>query len=117
LLPAHASVLSLSQFFASAGFGRLAPSASPAWTGIAMHFLVSIGWGIGYAYVASTKTAINKNPPISGFIFGLLVYVIMQLVLYTVQVVRPPDALDVYLSVIAYAVFFGVPVALVARVK
>ncbi len=115
---AHASALSLLQFLASAGFGKPAyTSTSHEWAGVAMHFLVSIGWGIGYAYMAFTKPAIKKNPLISGFIFGLVVYVVMQFALYTVRALGTPDAIELYLTVLAYTVFFGVPVALVARLK
>lgn len=115
---AHTSALSLLQFIATAGFGKPAyTSTSQPWAGVAMHFLVSIAWGVGYAYMASTKPAINKNPLISGFIFGLVVYVVMQFALYTVRALETPDALELYLTVVAYTVFFGIPVALVARLK
>jgi uncharacterized membrane protein YagU involved in acid resistance len=115
---AHTSVLSLWQFIASAGFGRLAStSATHPWAGVATHFLVSIGWGIGYAYIAQTRPATNKNVLISGFVYGLVVYVVMQFVLYTVQALKTADALELYIGVLAYTVFFGVPISLVARVK
>jgi hypothetical protein len=118
LLPAHTSAPSLLQFFASAGFGKVAyTSTSSAWAGLAMHFVISVGWGIGYAYMAYAKPSINKNPLISGFLYGVVVYFVMLLVYYAVQALKMPDALEVYLSVIAHTVFFGVPIALVARVK
>lgn len=118
LLPAHASILSLWQFVASTAFGKIAySSTSYAWAGLGMHLITSVAWGTGYAYMAHTRPAINKQPLISGFIFGLIVYGVMQLVLFSVQELKVPDALAVYLSVIAHTVFFGIPVALVARVK
>ncbi len=99
LVPAHASILSLWQFVASTALGRVAfASASYAWAGAAMHFAVSICWGIGYAYTAQTKPAINKQPLISGFIFGLVVYVVMQFVLFSVQALKVPDLLSVYVG-------------------
>lgn len=118
LLPAHASIVSFWQFIASTGFGKVAyTSTSYAWAGILMHFCVSIGWGIGYAYIAHTKPVINKQPLISGFMFGLVVYVVMQFVLFSVQALKTPDAVSVYMGVLAHTVFFGIPVAFVARVK
>lgn len=118
LLPAHASILSFWQFIASTGFGKVAyTSTSYAWAGLVMHFLVSIGWGIGYAYMAHTKPAVNKQPLISGFLFGLVVYIVMQFVLFSVQALKVPDMLSVYLAVVAHTVFFGIPVALTTRVK
>lgn len=118
LLPAHESILSLWQFIASTAFGKVAfTSSSYAWAGALMHFCVSIGWGIGYAYMARTKPVINKQPLISGFIFGLVVYIVMQFVLFSAQALKTPDAASVYLGVIAHTVFFGIPVAFTARVK
>jgi hypothetical protein len=118
LLPLHASVLSLWQFAASTAFGKTAyESQAYVWAGLGLLFLAGMGWGIGYSYMAHTKPAINKQPIISGFIFGLIVYVIMQFVLFSVQVLKVPEILTVYLGVLASTVFFGVPVAFVARVK
>lgn len=118
LLPVHASILSLWRFVASAAFGT-AQAASPAyvWAGMALLFLACIGWGVGYAYIAHTKPAINKQPIVSGFIFGVVVYVLMQFVLFSAQALKPPSILSVYVGVLAATVFFGVPVAFVARVK
>lgn len=118
LLPVHATILSLWQYAASTAFGKAA-FASPAyaWAGLAMMLLAAAGWGVGYAYLAHTKPAVNKQPLISGFIFGLIVYVVMQFVLFSVQALKVPDALSVYLGVLAATVFFGIPVALAARVK
>ncbi len=118
LLPAHASVLSLWQFAASTAFGKSAYSSpSYAWIGLLMLFIAGIGWGIGYAYMAHARPAINKQPVTSGFIFGLIVYIVMQFVLFSVQALKVPDIVSVYLGVLSATVFFGVPIALVARVK
>jgi hypothetical protein len=117
-LPAHESILSLWQYEASTALGKVAlSSASYAWIGLALHLAAAIGWGIGYAYLANTQTAINKQPLISGFLFGFVVYVVMQVVLFTVQPFKIPDPFAVYLGMLAATVFFGIPVAFVARVK
>lgn len=118
LLPAHASMLSFWQFIASTGFGKVAyTSTSYAFAGLIMHFCVSIAWAIGYAYMARTKPIINKQPLISGFIYGLVVYVVMQFVLFSVQALKTPDAVSVYMGVLAHTVFYGIPVAYLARAK
>src|SRR5579872_5628498 len=68
LLPAHASVLSLWQFSASTAFGKAAfTSPSYVWIGLVLIFAAAIGWGIGYAYIAHSRPAVNKQPVISGF--------------------------------------------------
>jgi len=118
LLPDRASVLSLLQFAASTAFGKAAfSSASYAWIGLAMIFLASIGWSIGYSYMAHTRRAINKQPIISGFIFGLIVYVVMQFVLFSVQALDSPSIMSVYLGILGCTVFGGIPIAFAARVK
>jgi len=118
LLPTHASILSLWQFIASTAFGKAAyTSSSYAWAGACMHFVVSIAWASGYAYVAQSKPAVSKQPLLSGLLFGLVVYVVMQFVLFSAQALKVPDALSVYLGVVAHTVFFGIPVAYVARMK
>lgn len=81
------------------------------------HFCTGVGWGIGYAYMAHTRPAINKQPIISGFIFGVIVYIVMQFVLFSVQALKVPDIMTVYLGILACTVFFGIPIAFVARVK
>lgn len=118
LLPGHASVLSLWQFAASAALGKSAlGSPSSAWIGLALLFAASIGWGIGYTYLAHTRPQINKQPPISGFVFGVIVYLVMQFVLFSVQALKVPDIMSVYLGVLGSTVFFGIPIAFVARAK
>ena len=118
LLPAHASILSLWQAFAAAAFGKSAYSAdSYVWAGLVLNLLAAAAWGCGYAYMAQTKPAINKQPAVSGVLFGLVVYVVMQFVLFSVQALKVPDLVSVYVGVIGTTVFFGVPVAFVARVK
>lgn len=118
LIPAHEGVFSMWQFAASAALGKAALSTpSSPWIGVALIFAASIGWGIGYAYLAHTRPAINKQPIISGFIFGAIVYILMQFVLFSVQALKTPDLLSVYLGVLACTVFFGIPIAAAARVK
>ena len=118
LLPEHASLVSLWQFTASTAFGKAAYlSTSYAWAGLGMLLAAAGGWGIGYAYLAHTKPVVNKQPLISGFLFGVIVYVVMQFVLFSVQALKVPDAVNVYVDVLATTVFFGIPIAFIARVK
>ncbi len=80
LAPHHAGILGLWQFIASSAFGTVAyTSTGYAWAGLAMHALVSMAWGVGYSYLSQTQQAVNKMPIISGLVFGLIVYVVMQI--------------------------------------
>jgi len=114
----HPSLPALWQFVASTMFGRVA-FTSPAyvWVGLVMHFAVSIAWAGGFAYLAQTKPVVIERPVISGFFFGLVVYVVMQLVLYSVQALRISGAPQVVAGLIEHTVFFGIPVAVVTRAQ
>jgi hypothetical protein len=114
LLPEHASIFSLWQFVASSAFGKAAyTSMAYAWAGLAMHAIVSIGWGIGYAYLSETQPAVNASPLFSGILFGIIVYVVMQLALATVGLLKITSGTQVALAICAHTIFFGVPVALI----
>jgi uncharacterized membrane protein YagU involved in acid resistance len=119
LLPQHASILSLWQWVASAAVGKVAyTSPSYAWLGLALHLLTSIAWATGYVYIAQRNAAVQRAALIAGLAYGAIVYLLMQFVLYTAQMLQSADALSIYLALLAHTVFYGVPVALVAaRVK
>lgn len=114
LLPQHASMISLWQFVASSAFGKAAyTSTSYAWIGLLMHAGTSIAWGIGYSYLSEVQPAVNAQPVISGILFGLVVYVAMQIVLESVGLLVIKNAAQIGYGVLAHTIFFGVPVALV----
>lgn len=113
VLPHDGSMISVWQFIASTAFGKVAfASASYAWVGLLMHFIVSIAWAAGYGYLAVTQPGVAARPVISGLVFGFIVWGIMQLVLYTVQALHIDSFADAIVSIIAHTVFFGLPVAL-----
>jgi hypothetical protein len=115
LLPVHASILAIGAAAASDAMGKSGAS-SPA-IGFVFLLAAAIGWAVAYAYLAHTRPIVNKKPLVSGFIFGAVVYVVMQFVLFSVQALKVPDVLSVYLGLLAATVFFGIPVAAVARVR
>ena len=93
-----------------------AAGTSTEWAvaGIALHYVVSIGWAGGYAYLATDKTFLNQRWLISGLIYGLVVYMFMDLLLIGVsKFTWPPTPLAWLNGIFAIMVFFGVPLALV----
>jgi uncharacterized membrane protein YagU involved in acid resistance len=115
LLPAHSPIASMWQFVASTAFGKGALT-DPAfvWVGLAMHLLVSIGWGIGFAYIAATRPAITARWLVAGIVYGIVVYVIMSIMLLADNNFTYPPTINAFLNaVVAHALFFGVPVAFV----
>jgi hypothetical protein len=82
--------------------------------GAVMHYLVSIGWAGGYAYLAQSQTFLNKRWAISGFFYGIVVYMFMNLLLIGARKFTwPATPLDWVNGIVTVSVFFGVPVALV----
>jgi hypothetical protein len=117
MLPAHQSMIALWQYIASTVFGNVAfTSPSYAVAGLAIHFLVSIGWAGGYAYFVQTQPATNRRWIAAGAAYGVVVYVLMQLILLGSGHFTPPPTPTAFVNIlIAHVVFFGIPVAYVVR--
>lgn len=117
VLPAHQSVKSALQYVASTVFGNAAyTSASYAVAGLAISLLVGIGWAGGYAYFTSTQPATNRHWVVAGAAYGVIVYVLMQLILLgSGRLVPPANPTALVNAVAAYVLFFGIPVAYVVR--
>jgi len=110
------SVSGFYAFVASAALGKqayLVPAAVPL--GIALHVAISVGWGIGYAYLAATTPQVRARPLLSGSVFGIVVMLAMQLVEVAANVYRLPTFASQAVSAVAHVLFFGIPVAYVVR--
>ena len=93
-----------------------AAGTGTAWAilGIVLHYVVSIGWAGGYAYLAADRTFLNRRWLISGLFFGLMVYLFMDLLLIGAsKFTWPPTPLAWLNGIFAVMVFFGVPLAFV----
>lgn len=117
VVPAHRSVTAALQYVASTVFGSLAfTSGSYAVAGLAIFFLVCIGWAGGYAYFTNAQPATNRHWIVAGAAYGLVVYVLTQLLLLgSGRLVPPANPTALVNAVAAYVVFFGIPVAYVVR--
>jgi uncharacterized membrane protein YagU involved in acid resistance len=115
LLPTHTSIASMWQWVASTAFGKGAfANPSFVWVGLAMHLLVSIGWGVGYAYFAATQPRIAQRWLVSGIVYGIVVYGVMSVILLADNnFTYPPTATAFVNLVAAHAIFFGIPVAFI----
>lgn len=81
----------------------------------ALYAAACVAWGIGYAYLAATQPHVNRFPALSGISFGVVVYIVTQLVLYGIAAEQIHTARQVAFGLSAACVFFGLPVALIAR--
>ena len=112
-------VATVAGFYAYVASGLLgkAAYADPNATllGVAIHFAVAIGWGIGYAYVAARTPQVLARPWISGTVFGLLVMIAMQLVEVSAGIYTLPNSVLFFNGILAHVAFYGLPVAFIVR--
>jgi hypothetical protein len=102
------------QFVASSAIGRAAYGEPQAvLLGIALHALVSVAWGFGFAYVAVRTPQIVARPLTSGIVYGVVVMLAMQLVEVAANVYTLPDTFTLLNSFVAHTIFFGIPIAYV----
>lgn len=115
IVPAHGNVLQGWQWIASAAIGDEAfKNPAYAWLGLLVHFIISIAWAGGYAYLAQTQPFMNRRWAISGLVYGLVVYIFMDILLLGARKFVPPASPLTLLNVlIAHSVFFGLPLAFV----
>jgi len=84
--------------------------------GIVLHFVVAIGWGVGYALLADRTPQLITRPFPSGFGYGVLVDILMQFVQIAAGAWQVPKASVAFTGLIGHIVFYGLPVAyIVAR--
>jgi hypothetical protein len=92
-------------------------SAGASWAvpaGIVVLFAGSIGWAFGYVHAARRQPQLLTRPWISGIVFGLVVWVLMQVMLVAVNRFTPPTTTSFDRDITAFTLFFGVPLALTA---
>lgn len=117
VLPAHQSAPAALQYVASAVFGNVAyTSESYAVAGLAIGLLASIAWAGGYAYFTNAQPATNRHWIAAGAAYGTIVYTLTQLLLLgSGHFIPPGNPTALVNAVVAYVVFFGIPVAFVVR--
>jgi hypothetical protein len=117
VVPSHQSVAAALQYVSSTVFGSIAFTAgSYVAAGAAISLLVSIGWAAGYAYFTNTQPATNRHWLVAGAAYGLIVYILMQLLLFgSGRFLPPANPTALVNAVVAYVVFFGITVAYVVR--
>jgi len=111
-----ATVTSFFEFVASGAIGAAAyRQPGGVALGVVLHLLVSVAWGVGYAYVASRTPQVRARPLLSGAVFGIVVMIAMQLAEVASNIYRAPNTFSLMTVLIAHIVFYGVPVAFLYR--
>jgi hypothetical protein len=83
--------------------------------GLLAHLVVSMLWGIGFAYVAATRPAAVASPWLSGLVYGLIVWLLMQFILILGAVWPGLSPTGFVVQIVAHTLFFGIPVAFTTR--
>ena len=109
------------QFIASGLFGR--HSYQMGWNsvllGVVIHFAIALTWTAVF-YVAATKfRVLTRRPVLSGLIYGLVVYVVMNFVVLPLTAIpprpAPPTLVSKINAVLALMFCIGLPIALLVR--
>lgn len=114
-VPQHGSLAAFWQWIASVAIGKVAfINGGFMWLGLLLHLAVSIGWAGGYAFLAAQLAFLNQRWLVSGLVYGLVVYVFMQLLLLGANSFQFPATPNQFINgIVATTVFFGLPVAFV----
>ena len=80
--------------------------------GALLHVCVAIGWALGYVYLVRQQPQLLSRPWVSGAVFGVVVYVFMEVVLLTAGLYHRPKPVELEIALVAHIVFYGIPVAL-----
>jgi hypothetical protein len=81
--------------------------------GIVLHFCVAIGWALGYVYLVRSQPQLLTRPWISGAVFGLMVYVFMEIILITAGLYHRVAPGLFFTQLVAHVAFYGIPVAVI----
>jgi uncharacterized membrane protein YagU involved in acid resistance len=108
------------QTIASGLLGDRAFSGGPstALLGAALHYIMSIVAAALYWTAATRLKLLKDHWLVGGAAFGVLVYVVMNLVVVPLSMAAGPDlsALTVAKELAAHILLFGIPIAGVARI-
>lgn len=93
------------------GGTALAASTAAVPIGVAVLFAGTILWAFGYVYGAAKQSQLLTRPLISGAFFGFVVWLFMQAVLVGVGRFTPPNIYTFDRDMVAFLLFFGIPLA------
>lgn len=89
-----------------------------AWYGLCLHYIIAMIFALFYFTIYPYLPFLKKNALISGFLYGIFVWIVMNLiVLPIVFPVLPAKHLDfpLLLSIVILMFCIGLPIALITR--
>lgn len=102
----------LLRFIAGAAVGPV--GATRPWApalGLAIHLLVSAGWGAGFGRLAADSSHLLDRPFVSGAGFGFILYFAMQIVEVMAGVYRLPTPTTLMEAFFLHIACYGIPLA------
>ena len=114
------TAIKILQSIASAVFKKEAYDgrSEMAWLGLGLHFLIALIFSWFYFTIYPYLTFLKKNVLLSGFVYGIFVWLVMNLiVLPIVFPVLPAKHLDfpLILSILILIFCIGLPIAFITR--
>lgn len=109
------------RFIASGVFGTeaLAGGIPMAFAGIAFHYGIALGWTFLFFLLADRFICLTKNWIISGVVYGIFVWLIMNLIVIPISFVPktsgPSQWLAIIKATLVLIVCIGLPIAYSAR--
>lgn len=90
--------------------------AAGAWLGLATHFTLMAVMAAVFVVAANHRPAITAKPIQWGVIYGLLTYVVMNLIVVPLRfpAAWPPKPVGIATQLFAHIVLVGVPIAIIA---
>ena len=85
--------------------------------GLLLHFFIATIWATIYIF-ASRRLPLSRHPFLSGSLYGLVVYIVMNYVVVPLSKIGPrptPPPVPLINAVAALVFFIGIPIALIAR--
>jgi len=113
------SAQAIFQSIASGVLGR--PAFALGWTsallGVLLHYAILAGAALTYALLAPHTGTLARRAWISGPLFGLAVFVVMNYVVVPLSAapLKPPSGAFLVGGLLVHAFFVGLPIALLAR--
>lgn len=84
--------------------------------GLAVHFALMAAIVVVYVVAAARTPSLNARPILSGTLYGLLTYVVMNLIVVPLRFegAFPPSLRGLITQVFCHVVLVGIPIALIA---
>lgn len=85
--------------------------------GLAVHYALMAIMVAAYVLLADRRPALKANPALYGVIYGLITYVVMNLIVVPLRfhTPLPPSTLAICTQLFCHIVLVGLPIAFIAR--